>query len=87
MYRVRGPVRAQDGNCVWQVARRLDGTTRAVVVMECLRHATAVRECAELNEVIGEIEQRIERGLSPTFEKQDTRGTPAACEAGNKGLK
>jgi hypothetical protein len=55
--------------------------------MECLRHATAVRECAELNEVIGEIEQRIERGLSPTFEKQDTRGTPAACEAGNKGLK
>lgn len=57
VYRVRGPLRAQDGRTVWQVVRPVDGTPQTWPLMECLSAELAQRQCDELNTVRDAIER------------------------------
>jgi hypothetical protein len=59
VYRVRGPVRAQDGREAWQVVRPIDCTPLLHSLMECLSAELAQRQAEELNTVGDEIAQRI----------------------------
>lgn len=59
VYRVRGPVVAQDGRTVFEVVRRIDCTPRLWPLMECLNADLAQRQADELNHVRDEIELRI----------------------------
>lgn len=59
VYRVRGPVVAQDGRSVWQVVRPHDYAGGYAVLREALSPETAQAYADELNVVLGEIEQRI----------------------------
>lgn len=59
VYRVRGPVRAQDGRDVWQVVRPHDYAGGYAVLREALSRETAQAHADELNVVLGEIELRI----------------------------
>ena len=57
VYRVRGPVRAQDGRTVFEVVRRIDCTPIEWPLMECLSPELAQRQADELNHVRDEIER------------------------------
>lgn len=58
VYRVHGPVTAQDGRQVWQVVRP-SGAGGYASLREALARETAQRYADELNTVHDEIEQRI----------------------------
>lgn len=51
VYRVRGPVVAQDGRTVFEVVRRIDCTPRLWPLEECLSIELAQRRADELNTV------------------------------------
>ena len=56
VYRVHGPVRAQDGRQVWQVVRP-DGERGFQPLMEALSAEVAQRQADELNLVLEQIER------------------------------
>ena len=59
VYRVRGPVRAQDGRTVFEVVRRIDCTPRLWPLMECLNFFFNDTATTEIYTVHDEIELRI----------------------------